>query len=119
MKRILIADDTATNRELLSSMLGYLGYAVSEAADGDEVLASVASEPPDLIILDIQMPKRDGFATLVELRRTLGPRVPVVALTAYAMQGDREKGLAAGFDEYLTKPVGLARLREVLRRLLG
>ena len=119
MKKILIADDKATSRELLRTVLERQGYAVTEAADGEEALQKALAEPPDLILLDLQMPRRSGYEVLGELRKD--PRhteVPIIAITASAMQGDREKALAAGFTGYMAKPVALVHLREEVRRLL-
>jgi CheY-like chemotaxis protein len=119
MKRILIADDRATSRELLRTVMERLGYAVSEAADGGEAVQKARAETPDLILLDLQMPILNGYEVLSELRQD--PRfatLPVLAITASAMQGDRERALAAGFSAYLTKPVALAHLRGEIQRLL-
>jgi two-component system cell cycle response regulator DivK len=120
MKRILIADDKATSRELLRAVLEKQGHAVIEAADGEEALQKARAETPDLILLDLQMPRRNGYDVLGELRRDpQHAALPIIALTASAMQGDREKALAAGFTSYLTKPVSLAHLREEVERLLS
>lgn len=119
MKRILIVDDKATSRELLRTILERQGFTVTEAADGEEALQQARAEIPDLILLDLQMPVRNGYEVLSELRQD--PRfasLPIIALTASAMQGDRERALAAGFTAYLTKPVTLAHLREEIQRLL-
>jgi len=119
MKRILIADDKATSRELLRTVLERQGYAVTEAADGEEALQKALAEPSDLVLLDLQMPRRSGYEVLVELRKD--PRhadVPIIAITASVMQGDREKALAAGFTGYMAKPVALVHLREEVQRLL-
>jgi len=119
MKKILIADDKATSRELLRTVLERQGYAITEAADGEEALKKALAELPDLILLNLQMPRRNGYEVLVELRKD--PRhaeVPIIAITASAMQGDREKALAAGFTGYLAKPVALVHLREEVQRLL-
>jgi len=119
MKKILIADDKATSRELLRTVLERQGYDVLEAADGEEALQKALAELPDLILLDLQMPRRTGYEVLSELRKN--PRhaaLPIIALTASAMQGDREKALAAGFTAYLAKPVALVHLREEVQRLL-
>ncbi len=119
MKRILIVDDKATSRELLGTVLERQGYAVSEAANGEEALEKVRSETPDLVLLDLQMPIRNGYEVLGELRKDAAyAMLPVIALTASAMQGDREKALAAGFTGYLAKPVALSHLREEIQRLL-
>ncbi len=112
MKTVLIADDRDTSRELLRTVLLAQGYRVVEAADGGEAVAKAMAEPPDLILLDLQMPVMDGFAVATALRED--PRfhqTPIVALTASAMQGDREKALAHGFTAYISKPVRLAVLR--------
>jgi two-component system cell cycle response regulator DivK len=119
MKRILIADDKATSRELLRTVLERQGYEVMEAADGEEALQKALAETPDLILLDLQMPRRTGYEVLCELKKD--PRhaaLPIIALTASAMQGDRERALAAGFTGYLAKPVALVQLREEIQRLL-
>jgi len=119
MKKILIADDKATSRELLRTVLERQGYAITEAADGEEALQKALAEAPDLILLDLQMPRRTGYEVLRELRKD--PRhaeLPIIALTASAMQGDREKALAAGFTGYLAKPVALVHLRAEVQRLL-
>ena len=119
MKRILIADDKATSRELLRTVLERQGYMVTEAADGEEALEKARAETPDLILLDLQMPVRTGYEVLGELRQD--PRyasLPVIALTASAMPGDREKALTAGFTAYIAKPVALAHLRGEVQRLL-
>jgi CheY-like chemotaxis protein len=119
MKKILIADDKATSRELLRTVLENQGYLVTEAADGEQALQQARTVVPDLILLDLQMPRLGGYEVLKELR--LDPRyvtIPIIALTASAMQGDREKALSAGFTGYLTKPVTLVHLRDEVRRLL-
>jgi two-component system, cell cycle response regulator DivK len=117
---ILIADDRASSRELLRTVLERAGYAVIEAEDGEVAVERAQSGHPDLILLDLQMPKLDGYGVLARLRseerfRTL----PVLALTASAMSGDRERIMAAGFTDYLSKPAGPDLLREAVARLLG
>ncbi|MGC2497880.1 MAG: response regulator [Acidobacteriaceae bacterium] len=116
---ILIADDRASSRELLRTVLQRAGYEVLEAEDGEQALAQARSGHPDLVLLDLQMPGLDGFGVLAELRGD--PRfkdLPILALTASAMRGDREKILEAGFTEYLAKPAGPDTLRETVARLL-
>jgi CheY-like chemotaxis protein len=118
-KRVLIADDQPVGRELLRNALESVGYDVVEARDGDEALVQAYSSAPDLILLDIHMPSRDGLSVVRELRND--PRfesIPILAVTATAMKGDRQKGLEAGFTEYLTKPVSLSALREIIARFL-
>lgn len=119
MKTILIADDRDTSRELLRTVLLAQGYRVVEAADGGEAVAIAMAESPSLILLDLQMPVMDGFAVATALRQD--PRfenTPIVALTASAMQGDRERALASGFTAYISKPVRLAALRAEIARWL-
>jgi CheY-like chemotaxis protein len=116
---ILIADDRASSRELLRTVLEREGYRVLEAADGEEALTAAHAGNPDLILLDLQMPRLDGYGVLEQLRREARfALVPVVALTASAMRGDREKILAAGFTDYLAKPAGPEVLRETIARQL-
>jgi CheY-like chemotaxis protein len=120
MKKVLVADDRATSRELVRVALEHAGYLVYEAADGGEALTSARDLRPDLIILDLHMPGLDGFAVIEEIRRDEQlAGTPVMALTASAMQGDREHALEAGFTSYLAKPIQLSNLRKEVARLLG
>jgi two-component system, cell cycle response regulator DivK len=117
---ILIADDRPSSRELLRTVLERSGYEVIEAEDGEMAVERARSGRPDLILLDLQMPKLDGYAALALLRGDPEfARTPVLALTASAMRGDREKILEAGFTDYLSKPAGTEALREAVARLLG
>ncbi len=119
MIRILVAEDNAVNRELLRELLEVRGYTVFEACDGQEALHMIEQSLPELLLLDIGMPVLDGFAVIRKIRENprLAP-LPVVAVTAYAMRGDREKILASGFDGYLSKPLNPSSLTEELDRLL-
>jgi len=120
MKRLLVADDKPTNRELIRTVLESLGYEVSEADDGVEAVRVARETQPDMIILDLHMPGMDGFGVLTELRRDGAfARTPIMALTASAMQGDRQRAMDAGFDSYISKPVPLPVLREEVVRLLN
>jgi two-component system, cell cycle response regulator DivK len=119
MTKILIAEDNAVNRELLRELLEVRGYTVVEACDGEEALRMIEQTQPDLLLLDIGMPVLDGFAVVRKIREN--PRLAslaVVAVTAYAMQGDRERILNSNFDGYLSKPVNSRSLAEELDRLL-
>ena len=119
MRKVLIADDKATSRELVRTVLESAGYNVIEAANGTEAVRNARNERPDLIILDVHMPELDGFGVIQELRRDAGfAETPIIALTASAMQGDRERAIAAGFTSYITKPIGLGALRNEVERLL-
>ena len=119
MKTVLVADDKATGRELVRTVLENSGYQVVEASDGLEALQQARQIHPDLVILDLHMPGLDGFGVVRELRRDESfAATPVIALTASAMMGDRERAIAAGFGGYITKPVRLSFLREEVKRLL-
>jgi CheY-like chemotaxis protein len=118
-KTILVADDRAPSRELIRSVLESCGYRVIEAADGLETLQKANEFMPDLLLLDLQMPNMDGFGVVAQLRQDARfASRPIVALTASAMQGDRERAIAAGFSVYIAKPIGIVALREEVARLL-
>jgi two-component system cell cycle response regulator len=120
MTRILVAEDNAVNRELLRELLELRGYTVLEACDGQEALETIEQTHPELLLLDIGMPVLDGFAVVRKIRENPGlARLPVVAVTAYAMRGDRERILSSGFDGYLSKPVDPSSLTKELDRLLA
>jgi CheY-like chemotaxis protein len=120
MSKILVAEDNLPNRELIREILESLGHEVTEAEDGQQALDRVKQAKPDLVLLDIQMPVLDGYAVVHELRQTPSYKeLTILALTAYAMQGDREKALQSGFDGYLTKPVDIKRLKEELEKFLS
>jgi CheY-like chemotaxis protein len=119
MSKILIAEDNPVNRELLRELLEVRGHAVVEACDGEEALRIIEQTQPDLVLLDIGMPLLDGFGVMRKIREN--PRfasMPVVAVTAYAMRGDREKILSSNFDGYLSKPVDARSLAQELDRVL-
>jgi len=120
MSKILIAEDNPVNRELLRELLEMRGHTVAEACDGEEALGMMEQSQPDLVLLDIGMPLLDGFGVIRKIREN--PRfasMPVVAVTAYAMQGDREKILSSKFDGYLSKPVDARSLVQELDRVLS
>src|ERR1035441_5579948 len=122
MERILIIEDEAPMRTALADLLAGEGYCAPTAAAGESGLERALAEKPDLILLDVMMPKLDGFAVCAELRR-LGADVPVLMLTAKGQIEDRVTGLDAGADDYLVKPFStdelLARVRALLRRAGG
>ncbi len=118
MKRILIAEDNAVNRELLRELLEARGYAVEEACHGLQALQMMAQSKPDILLLDLSMPVLDGFSTLRKIRENADmASLPVLAVTAFAMRGDREKALEAGFDGYLAKPLSSTSLDAELSRI--
>jgi CheY-like chemotaxis protein len=105
---ILVADDNAFSRELLRELLEPSGHAILEAVDGRDALDLIRRCAPDLVFLDLQMPVQDGFSVIRELRsENRFQKLPVVAVTASAMIGDRERAIAAGFDSYIAKPIEL------------
>lgn len=120
--RILLAEDSPVNREVAVGMLELLGFEVEVAENGRQALTPAQDEHVDLILMDCQMPEMDGLTATREIRQreiSLGRRrLPIIALTAHAMQGDREQCLAAGMDDYLTKPYSQLQLREMLLKWL-
>jgi len=118
-KRVLVADDNPVSRELIREILEYDQYDVIEAGDGGEALEKMRAHQPDLALLDIQMPVMDGTAVVRAIRADPQlAHLPVAALTAYAMQGDRERAIAAGFNSYITKPIEITDFRAQVAKLL-
>ncbi len=119
--RVLVVDDDKAVRESLRRSLEFNGYEVVLAADGAEALAGIAAAAPDVVVMDVMMPRLDGLETTRALR-TAGNDLPILVLTARDAVGDRVEGLDAGADDYLTKPFALqellARLRALLRRVV-
>jgi len=120
---ILIADDNPFSRELMRELLEASGHVILEAVNGRKALELIRQGAPDLVFLDLQMPLQDGFSVIRELRNDaqLG-NLPVVAVTASAMIGDRERAIAAGFDSYIAKPIDLGEVEAqvpALARLKG
>jgi CheY-like chemotaxis protein len=116
---ILIVEDNAMNLELASDLLTIAGYSVRQARTGEEGLRLALQESPSLILLDLQLPGLDGYATLRALRAD--PRtavIPTVALTAQAMAGDKEAALAAGFNHYISKPIDTRTFSQTVARVL-
>lgn len=119
MSTILLVEDNELNRDMLSRRLERKDFDVLVAVDADDCMERLRAVRPDLILMDINLPGRDGFDLTREIKanpETAG--IPVIALTAHAMSGDREKCLAAGCDDYDTKPVNLSSLLEKMMRLL-
>jgi two-component system, cell cycle response regulator DivK len=120
MAKILLVEDNEMNRDMLSRRLGRRGYDVTIAVDGEQGVAMARSEAPALILMDMSLPGLDGWEATRQIKATPETRsIPVIALTAHAMSGDREKAIAAGCDDFDTKPVDLARLIEKIEALLG
>jgi len=119
MKKVLVADDNADSRELIRTVLERSGHLIFEACDGTEAVRCAQELLPDLIILDLHMPLLDGFGVLRALRNDQRfASTPIVALTASAMGGDRERTLSKGFTSYNAKPISLIELREEVERFL-
>jgi CheY-like chemotaxis protein len=119
-KKILVVEDNEQNRILMRQILKYHGYEVLEAADGEAGLKMAREHMPDLILLDLQMPVMGGFAVIRELRKTPElSKLKVMAVTSFAMKGDREKALEAGFDEYVTKPIDTRKFVELVKDIFS
>lgn len=119
MSRILLVEDNEMNRDMLSRRLERKGFQVIFAADGIEGIGMAGTEQPDLILMDMNMPVLDGWEASRRIKANpLTAAIPIIALTAHAMSGDREKTLAAGCDDYDTKPVEFQRLLEKITTLL-
>jgi CheY-like chemotaxis protein len=120
MARILLVEDNEMNRDMLSRRLSKRGHEILIAVDGAQGVEMARSEKPNLILMDMSLPVLHGWDATREIKAGDGTAgIPVIALTAHAMAGDREKALEAGCDEFETKPVELPRLLEKIERLLG
>ena len=120
MSKILLVEDNEMNRDMLSRRLERKGYQVVIAVDGEEGIARARSEQPALILMDMSLPGKDGWTATREIKSDPALRpIPVIALTAHAMAGDRDKALEAGCDDYDTKPVEFARLLGKIEALIG
>ena len=120
MARLLLVEDNEMNRDMLSRRLERRGYEVIVAVDGEEGVARAKTDAPDLVLMDLSLPGIDGWEATRQLKAAGETRsIPVLALTAHAMAGDREKALAAGCDDFDTKPVDLPRLVDKIDALLG
>ncbi len=114
-KRILVVEDNPDNRILISDILMALNYEVLVAEDGESGVALAQAERPDLILMDLSLPKKDGWTAAAEIKQDASlAHIPVIALTAHAMVGDREKALKAGCDDYVSKPIDLRELASKL-----
>jgi len=117
---ILIVEDSPDNMKLFRTLLTLHGHDVVGLGGGSGLIGHIRDSRPDLVLMDIQLPERDGYALLQDIRRELPGNLPVVALTAHAMAGDRERAMGAGFDGYITKPIDIrafpGQVDEVLTR---
>lgn len=118
-KVILIVEDEPRNMKLVSDLLQVFGYVTVEATDGERGVKFARARKPDLILMDIQMPKMDGFeATRILKADATTKNIPIVALTSYAMKGDKERVLKMGFDEYIAKPIDIHELLKTVGKYL-
>jgi two-component system cell cycle response regulator DivK len=118
--RILVVEDNPLNLKLVRDVLSFAGYEVVEAQSGEEGLRVAQETPPDLVLMDLQLPGIDGTETLRRLRKdTLGPHVPVVAVTASAMAEDKASASRAGFDGFVEKPISVRALPGQIEAFLG
>jgi two-component system, cell cycle response regulator DivK len=118
--KILVIEDNELNRDMLSRRLQRRGYEVIIAVDGQEGVALARAEVPDLILMDMSLPALDGWEATRQLKAAPGTKsIPIIALTAHAMAGDRDQALEAGCDDYDTKPIEMPRLLAKVEALLG
>ena len=114
MLRILVAEDNAINQRLIQKLIENEGHRIALAKNGLEAVALAGSEPFDLIFMDVQMPELDGLEATRRIRASETQHIPIYAMTAGALDRDRERCLAAGMDGYLSKPIDLKQLRDIL-----
>ena len=120
MPKILLVEDNEINRDMLSRRLERRGYRVAIALDGEQGVSMAALEAPDLILMDMSLPVLDGWEAARRLKAAPETRsIPIIALTAHAMVGDREKAIESGCDDYDTKPVEFQRLLEKIETILA
>ena len=118
MTKILIVEDSPDNMKLFRTLLTMRGHAVVGLPGGDGLLETIEREQPAIVLMDIQLPGKDGFALLGEIRDSAHRALPVLALTAHAMSGDRERALQAGFDGYITKPIDIRSFPDQVQAML-
>jgi len=120
MEKVLIVDDNRASRDLIRAILKPVRCNIIEASHGQQALDLIQQERPDLVLLDVDMPGLDGLTVVRRIRENPSlAGLPVVAVTAFAMESDHERCMAAGFTAYLTKPVRAALLRQQVQQLLG
>jgi two-component system, cell cycle response regulator DivK len=118
-KRILVVEDQEDNRQIIRDMLATTDYEIAEAADGEQALAAIAKQRPDLILMDIQLPVMDGYAATRRIKADPTLRsIPIIAVTSYALSGEVQAARAAGCDDYVPKPFSPRELLAKIRRYL-
>jgi two-component system, cell cycle response regulator DivK len=119
-QRILVVEDNINNRLLIRDILVFHGYEVIEAENGEKGVELAKIHLPDLILMDIQMPVMDGFTAMAMIKGDPATRaIRMLALTSFAMKGDREKIMQAGFDDYIAKPIETRKLPEIVKKYAG
>ena len=119
-KRILVVEDQEDNRQIIRDMLAGTDYEIIEAENGEEALAAVAKQRPDLILMDVQLPIMDGYEAARRIKADPALRsIPIIAVTSYALSGEHEKARAAGCDEYVAKPFSPRQLLAKVRQYLS
>ena len=119
-KKILVVEDNSDNRILITDILESLDYEVTVAVDGEQGVQMAKALQPDLILMDLSLPKMDGWTAAGHIKSMNGfANIPIIALTAHAMVGDRERAIQAGCDDYITKPIDLRALTTILQKWLG
>lgn len=119
-RRILVVEDNRDNMTLITDVLSSLSYVVLQAVDGEQGVELAATEQPDLILMDLSLPKMDGWTATREIKSNAQlAHIPIIALTAHAMVGDRERALEAGCDDYISKPINLQELAKKLNQYIG
>jgi CheY-like chemotaxis protein len=119
---VLVAEDNVVNQRVAQGLLKTLGHRVTVVSDGSEALARIEEQPFDLVFMDVQMPKMDGITATEHIRRGEVERqrhVPIIAMTAHALSGDRERLLDCGMDDYVSKPISLEMLRRAIERAVS
>jgi|SRR5882672_9104565 len=119
MASILIVEDSADNMKLFRTLLTLRGHHVIGLSSGEGLIPAIEGARPDLVLMDIQLPGKDGYQLLAEIRHSAHGGLRVLALTAHAMTGDRERALASGFDGYITKPVDIRTFPELVGQAIA
>ena len=119
-KRILVVEDQPDNRQIIRDMLADTGYEIAEAENGEEALAAITKQRPDLILMDIQLPVMDGYAATRRIKTDPALKsIPVIAVTSYALSGEEKKAREAGCDDYVPKPYSPRQLLAKIRQYLS
>ena len=119
MTAILLVEDNEMNRDMLSRRLSKRGYEVICAVDGQQAVEQAQAHRPDLILMDMELPIKDGWTASSEIKQKVDASIPIIALTAHALSGDKEKALSSGCDDYATKPIDFPALMQIIEKHLA